>query len=190
MILRHVVTINSKYLVQYNHVKLIFRAAAGQNEDIPIDNDNQFPPDADDAVFDGSADGSINMFSGSVDTTPAPLLEDVLPGIDNDATATEAQEDQMCPKSCSCHFEGATENFVVDCSGIGFTEFPLPLDPKTTSLNIKNNKITEIPKDIATLTNLKVLNADNNAIMDLALGVSITNVQGTFFIKEEKLKLI
>lgn len=187
MILRHLVTINSKYLVQYNHVKLIFRAAAGQNEDIPIENDNQFPPD--DAVIEGSGDITMIKLSESVDTTPIPILEEVLPEIDNEETTTQAQEDQTCPESCSCHFEGGTENFVVDCSGNGLTAFPLPLDPKTTSLNIQNNNITEIPKDIATLTNLKVLNADNNAIKDLALGVSVTNVHSNLFIKEEKLKL-
>lgn len=185
MILRHLVTINSKYLVQYNHVKLIFRAAAGQNEDIPIESDNQFPPDADDAVIEGS--GYVAKFSESVDTTPIPILEEVLSEIKNEETTTQAQEDQMCPKSCSCHFEGGTENFVVDCSGSGLTEFPLPLDPKTTSLNIQNNKIAAIPKDIATLTNLKVLNADNNTIMDLALGVSSAN-HSIFFMKEERFK--
>lgn len=172
MILRHLVSINSKYLVQYNHVKLIFRVAAGQK--IPIDITNKFPPDE---VFEGSGDETINVHSAIVDTTPVPLLQKVIPDIENEETTTQSQEED-CPKSCSCHIEG--ENFVVDCSGNGLTEFPLPLSPKTTSLNIKNNKITEIPKGIATLTNLKVLNADNNTIMDLALGVSIIIVQYTF----------
>lgn len=167
MILRHLVAINSKY----NHVKLIFRAAAGQNENIPIESDNQFPPDG--APIEGSGDDTINVLSGIVDISQVPL-EEVLPEIKNEETTTQSQQNE-CPKSCSCHIEG--ENFVVDCSGNGLTEFPLPLDPKTTSLNIQNNKITEIPKNIATLTNLKVLNADSNEIMDLALGVSITNVQ-------------
>lgn len=186
MILRHLATINNKYLVQYNHVKLIFRVAAGQNEDIPIENDNQFPPDTDGAVIEGSGDETVTVLSGIVDI-PVPLMEEVLPGNENGETTTIAQEDQTCPKSCLCHFEGATENFVVDCSGNGLTEFPLPLDSKVTSLNIQNNKITEIPKDIATLTNLKVLNADNNAIMDLALGVSIHNVPNIFLITEDSL---
>lgn len=174
MILRHLVTINSKYLAQYNHVKLIFRAAAGQNEDSPFETDNQFPPNGDGALMEGSGDDTINKLSESVDATLVPQLEEVLE-IKNEETTTQAQEDESCPKSCSCLFEGSTEDFVVDCSGNGLTEIPLPLDPRTTSLNIKNNKIAEIPKDIATLTKLKVLNADNNTIMDLALGVSITS---------------
>lgn len=181
MILRHFVTINSRYLVHYNHVKLIFRAgtAAGQSEDIPIENDNQFPPDDQshaDAIIEGSGDDTVDEPPASVALSPAPLLEEVQFGTENEETTTQAQEDQSCPKSCSCHFEGGTEKFVVDCAGNGLTEFPLHIDPKTTTLNIQNNKITEIPKDIAKLTNLEVLNADNNLIMDLALGVSITYV--------------
>lgn len=165
-------------------MKLIFRAAAGQSEDIPIENDNQFPPDVDGAVIEGSGGGAINMLSASIDTTPAAPLEEVLPEIETETTTTQAQEDEQCPKSCSCYSQGATFN--VNCAGNGLTEFPLPLNPKTTSLNIENNIIPEIPKDIATLTNLKELNADNNAIMDLALGVStsISNIHSIFSIKD------
>lgn len=163
-------------------MKLIFRVGivAGQSEEIPIENDNYFPPNADqshaDTLTEGSGDGTVDEPPLSGDTSLAPLLQEVQAGIENGETTTQSQEDQSCPQSCSCHFEGGTDNFIVDCAGTGLTEFPLNIDPKTTTLNIQNNKITEIPKDVAALPNLKVLNADNNVIMDLALGVSITYV--------------
>lgn len=85
-------------------------------------------------------------------------------------------EATSCPKPCVCHIEGDSSNFFVDCSGYELTEFPSPIDTKTTTLNIQNNKLTDIPKEVSALKNLKVLNANDNSIMDLALGV-----RGKFF---------
>lgn len=81
-------------------------------------------------------------------------------------------EDTSCPQPCVCHIEGDSSDFVVDCSGYGLTEFPSPIDIKTTTLNIQNNKLTEMPKEVSALKNLKFLNANDNSIMELASGVS------------------
>lgn len=155
-----------------------FGAAAGQSDDIPIEHDNQFPPeghlDTDDAFIEGSGDGTIEEPLHANESTPTPQLEEVQSEVLNEELAPITDTDSACPNQCLCHVEGGTDNFVVDCSGYDLTEFPSPLDLKTTTLNIQNNKLTEIPKTVSELKNLKVLNVENNLIRDLAPGVSVT----------------
>ncbi|KOB79519.1 Variable lymphocyte receptor C, partial [Operophtera brumata] len=152
--------------------------AAAQSDDefnIPVENDNQYPPDnhaeSDGSIIEGSGLGAIEE-PVDVTTQPnVPLVQDVqLQMAEEDEHIAPEPEDTSCPKPCVCHIEGDSSNFVVDCSGYELTEFPSPIDTKTTTLNIQNNKLTEIPKEVSALKNLKVLNANDNSIMDLALG--------------------
>ncbi|KAG6452820.1 hypothetical protein O3G_MSEX007792 [Manduca sexta] len=157
---------------------ILFASATGQNEDelhIPVENDNQFPPDnhseLDGNTIEGSGAGAIDL-PDEVTTLPAvPLIEDVqVTSLNEDEQATTVKGDFICPNPCTCNTEGGSNNFVVDCSGSGLKEFPTPLDSKTTTLNVQNNMIEHIPKEVSALKNLKVLNAKNNSIMELALG--------------------
>ncbi|XP_049873225.1 uncharacterized protein LOC126371870 [Pectinophora gossypiella] len=150
-------------------------AVTGQSDDIPIENDNQFPPENPADVIEGSGGGTIDEppvpseTTSATETTLAPLLEEVQPtNLLSEVVTTS--EDQSCPKPCVCHYEGESDDFVVDCSGYDLTEFPSPIDPKTTVLNLQKNKLTTLPKEVSSLKILKVLNAENNSIMDLALG--------------------
>ncbi|XP_014367191.2 uncharacterized protein LOC106717788 [Papilio machaon] len=166
---------------------LAANVAAAQNGElhIPLESDNQFPPEEHaetvDSPIEGSGDGVV---SEPADTTTEihliPKIEDVKSPVllDNETESSTSESSisptpetvDACPKPCVCNIEGATNNFIVDCSGYGLTEFPKLLDPKTTTLNLQNNKLTEIPKEISALKNLKVLNANNNQIMELAPG--------------------
>lgn len=154
-----------------------------------METDNNFPPDKVDSsnVIEGSGAGALEEpvdvtstteFSGPppLEEVQLPISDDILP------TAGETEEDSSCPKPCVCHVEGESNDFVVDCSGYGLVEFPASIDSKTTTLNIQNNKITEIPKDISALKNLQVFNAESNSIMDLASGVSMCLLFLSFFI--------
>ncbi|XP_041979646.1 uncharacterized protein LOC121733450 [Aricia agestis] len=157
-------------------------AVNAQNEDealqIPIETNNQFPPDQleSEGLIEGSGAGG-GIEEPKIDITsevvPPPELENIVPeATENTETTTTADNasEIPCPKPCVCSIEGDTNNFAVDCSGYDLTEFPSPIDSRTTTLKLHNNKLTEIPKDISSLKNLKVLNAENNSIMDLALG--------------------
>ncbi|CAH0398295.1 unnamed protein product [Chilo suppressalis] len=152
---------------------IAFRTTTTQNEDdlqIPVENDNQFPPDNLPDVIEGSGEGVIE--EPATGTTPTPPIEHIESRIlleENDEAPSQGEGD-VCPNPCVCRIEGTTNDFVIDCSGYGLTEFPSPLNEKATILNIQNNKITEIPKSISTLKNLKVLKASDNAIMDLVPG--------------------
>lgn len=162
------------------------RLAAAQSPDelhIPVENDNQFPPDNNveggETIIEGSGAGDPIVedpddVAVTTEHSPPPPLEDVqLLVSDNiEPTANETGH-TLCPKPCVCHVEGEDNSFVVDCSGYGLQEFPTPIDSKATTLNIQNNKLTEIPKEVSLLKNLKVLNANNNSIFDLVSGVSI-----------------
>lgn len=152
-----------------------------QNEDelhIPVENDNQFPPDNHpdpDVLAEGSGAGVIHepLETTTKSDSPPPLLEDVQLSstfINNEPVTSTSEH--ACPTSCVCNIEGDSDHYVVDCSGADLTELPKPLDPKTTKLNLQNNKLTEIPKDISALKDLQILNVNNNEIMDIMAGVS------------------
>lgn len=160
-------------------INYIYSNVASQNPDelhIPVENDNQFPPDnhfeLDGSVLEGSGGGTIEGPVVATTLPSAPLIEDVQLTSLTDNVQPAANSDTICPTPCVCHIEGDSNNFIVDCSGYDLTEFPHPLDPKTTTLNLQNNKLIEIPKEVSSLKNLKVLNANNNSIMDLVPGVS------------------
>lgn len=137
-----------------------------QNEDdlpIPVENDNQFPPDN-----QAEPDFASSAIQESEEPVPLEEIEptnQLLTKVD-----TLTTDETSCPDKCLCNFEA--DDFITDCSGQQLTEFPSVLDPKTTKLKIQNNKLTEIPKQISSLTKLKYLNASNNSIMDLTSGVS------------------
>lgn len=163
-------------------MKNFFRigSAAAQSEDelqIPVENDNQFPPDKNSDVIEGSGFGVIEDPEESVvkptEAAPPPPIEHFEPKtfLDELGAGPTPEGDDLCPKPCVCRIEG--DDFIVDCSGYDLTVFPAPINDKTTVLNLQNNKLTEIPKEISALKNLKVLNANDNSITDLALGVSI-----------------
>lgn len=175
--MRHLATIKL-YIGNSTKSHAIFRCVAAQSEDdfnIPFENDNQYPPDnhsESDVVIEGSGQGDILDITTTQSSVP---LEDVKLSLaaDNIPLEPEAEpEDTSCPKPCVCHIEGDSGDFVVDCSGYELTELPSPIDIKTTILNIKNNKLTEIPKEVSALKNLKVLTVNDNSIMELAPGVS------------------
>ncbi|KAI8436870.1 hypothetical protein MSG28_010322 [Choristoneura fumiferana] len=147
--------------------------AATQSTDelqIPVENDNQFPPEnhAESDVIDGSGEGIVDT---TTDISPPPELEamEAIKHLTAEVNITP-EEEIPCPKTCVCNVQGESNLFTVDCSGYGLTEFPYPIDEKTSTLNLKDNKLTEIPKSISTLKNLKVLNAENNLIMELSPG--------------------
>ncbi|KPI95593.1 PREDICTED: uncharacterized protein LOC106115859 [Papilio xuthus] len=166
---------------------LAAEVAAAQNGElhIPLESDNQFPPEEHaetvDIPIEGSGDGVVSEPADTTtETLLIPKIEDVKsPVLSDNETESSTFESSIsptsetadaCPKPCVCNIEGATNNFIVDCSGYGLTEFPKVIDPRTTTLNLQNNKLTEIPKEISALKNLKVLNANNNQIMELAPG--------------------
>ncbi|CAG9786800.1 unnamed protein product [Diatraea saccharalis] len=154
--------------------------ATAQNEDdlqIPVENDNQFPPDNHSDVIEGSGEGVID--EPQTETTEAPPIEHIesrLLSEDDEETpvtgvnAPVTGDDDVCPKPCVCRVEGTTNDFVIDCSGYGLTEFPSPLNEKATILNIQKNKIVEIPNSISMLKNLKILKASDNEIMTIVPG--------------------
>ncbi|XP_063825644.1 uncharacterized protein LOC135075206 [Ostrinia nubilalis] len=166
------------------HLCLLLLALVGvcfvtaQSEDelqIPVENDNQFPPDNHSDVIEGSGDGVIEEPDQSVgQTTEAvpPPIEHIEPKtfLDELGAAAPSEGEDLCPQPCVCHVEGSSTDFIVDCSGYELTEFPTPISEKTTILNVQKNKLTEIPKSISTLKNLKVLNANDNSIMSVDSG--------------------
>lgn len=177
---------NVSIILKFNYINnKIFRAvtATPQNVDdltIPVEADNQFPPDhSEPDRIEGSGNGAVEepIVDSTTESKAVPVLESV-EGLrtsvneSNDSGTVSNSSQLPCPKPCVCNTEGDTTNYIVDCSGYGLTDFPSPIDPKTTTLKLHNNKLTEIPKTISELKSLKVLNANNNLIMDLALGVS------------------
>lgn len=168
----------------------ISRIALAQNDDelhFPVENDNQFPPDkhpeSDGSIIEGSGadiDEPLEEATESdaqglteTETPAAPLLEDAQLTALTDNVSTAAAEEHSCPEPCVCNIEGDSYKYIVDCSGYELTELPKPLDPKTTELKLQNNKLTEIPKEISGLKNLKVLDVNDNEIMKIVSGVSI-----------------
>ncbi|KAJ8731290.1 hypothetical protein PYW07_004454 [Mythimna separata] len=171
------VTMTSKHL--FVLLLALFAIALAQNEDdlhIPVENDNQFPPEkqpkSDGNVIEGSGAGAIDEPQEVATETeaPAPMLEDVQSKSSIDNVSIAAAEEHSCPKPCVCNIEGDPNKYIVDCSGYELTELPKPLDPKTTELNLQNNKLTEIPKEISDLKDLKILNAENNEIKEIVPG--------------------
>ncbi|CAH2096109.1 unnamed protein product [Euphydryas editha] len=172
-----------------------------QNEDelhIPIETDNQFPPDHSESegIIEGSGNGAVDepIVDSTTESRATPILESieglqtsVNEGLDSGTVSNSTQ--LPCPKPCVCNTEGDTANYIVDCSGYGLTEFPSPIDPRTTTLKLHNNKLTEIPKSISELKSLKVLNASNNLIMDLALG-SVSELPELVILKLSNNRLI
>lgn len=180
-ILRHL-TINSIKSHVITALISISRIALGQNNDelqIPVENDNQFPPDnhpeSDGSVIEGSGAGVLDEpleVATETEAPAAPLVEDVQLTALMDNISTVAPDEHACPKPCVCNIEGDSNKYIVDCSGYKLTELPQPLDPKTTELKLQNNKLTEIPKEISDLKDLKILNVENNEIMKIVSGVS------------------
>lgn len=175
-------------LVYYMDVKLIYRTISAQNDDelhIPEENDNQFPP-----VIHTELDLNPKEGSGAeepIETTSLhadlpPLLEDVQLSsaiLNNESVPTT--DKFVCPTKCICNIEGDSDAYVVDCSDAELTELPQPLDVKTSILNLENNKLTTIPKEISELKNLKILNVNQNQIMDIAPGVSFIQLYTAFY---------
>lgn len=165
----------------HEYPKTFYRSALGQTQDelhIPMENDNQFPPEnhseSDGTIIEGSGQGAIEEPTETTTQPAVPLIEDVqLTAVveDNRENISESG-DSSCPKPCVCSIEGNTDDYVVDCSGYGLTQYPAPIDEKTTKLNLQKNKLTEIPKEVSALKKLKELNVNDNLIMDLASGVS------------------
>ncbi|XP_053609993.1 uncharacterized protein LOC128674981 [Plodia interpunctella] len=187
-------TMEAKHLCLLLLAFVPFTTVRGQNGDdlpIPMENDNQFPPEqqaapSDGDMLEGSGIGAIpppeTEDKPSSTTTEQPPIEDILSGtsqllIEQDSADNKDNPDSQlsCPEKCLCNVEG--DDFTTDCSGAELTIFPETIDLKTTKLKLQNNKLTEIPKEISTLTNLKVLNASGNLIQDLALG-SISTLSG------------
>ncbi|XP_047990979.1 uncharacterized protein LOC125230041 [Leguminivora glycinivorella] len=170
-------------------VLVSFGAVVAQNEDElpnPLENDNQFPPEnhvEGDDVVEGSGDGTVYTTTDS-----SPVLEAIQPtnALVEEASSTPGN-DIPCPERCSCMTEA--DAFTVDCAGFDLTEFPSPIDEKTTVLKLRNNKLTEIPKSISSLKNLKVLDADNNSIMELKSG-SISELPNLTVLKLANNRLI
>ncbi|CAK1551149.1 unnamed protein product [Leptosia nina] len=128
---------------------------------------------------------SLLRFGGKVDEqideANDPVMEEkqvsteenklsIPPVIEDEKHEENSTPEIPCPKSCLCSIEGHENNLVVNCAGSSLTEFPSPLDSRTSTLNLNNNKLTEIPNDISALKNLKVLNANDNSIMELSPG--------------------
>ncbi|CAF4934429.1 unnamed protein product [Pieris macdunnoughi] len=111
-----------------------------------------------------SSSGRVNLENNeSLSHTNPPI-------IDEEKQEENSSQEIPCPKPCLCSIEGEENNLVVNCAGYSLTEFPSPIDTRTTTLNLNNNKLTEIPRDISSLKNLKILNANDNSIMELAAG--------------------
>ncbi|CAG4971669.1 unnamed protein product [Colias eurytheme] len=156
---------------------LIQGIVSGQDGDVTeIPSEGDIQPlletkNVDDAI-EGSGDPSIDDNIEITTQEAIPKLEHIMPldVNENEQDTNNSSSPLPCPKPCVCSIEGDKNKFVVDCSGYSLTEFPWPLDSRITTLNLNNNKLTEIPKEISTLKELEVLNADDNAIMELAAG--------------------
>lgn len=157
----------------------LFATSVAQSDDelhIPVENDNQFPPENHSELefLEGSGAGTIEEpLQSTTDGTeaPVPLLEDVQLSstlVNNETETTD--EEHACPTACVCNIEGDSDKYVVDCSNAELTQLPTPLDSKITEINLHNNKLTEIPQAISELKKLKILNVNNNEIMDIKPG--------------------
>ncbi|XP_046966151.1 adenylate cyclase-like [Vanessa cardui] len=162
-----------KYICILLVLSLTVNTVFSQNED-----ELSLPPDHTEleGFIEGSGDGVVDepVIVTTTEPTAPPKLESVegMRILDEESVpkADSNNNSLPCPKPCVCNTEGDTDNFIVDCSGYGLTEFPSPIDSRTTTLKLHNNKLTEIPKTISELKSLKVLNANNNLIMELAPG--------------------
>ncbi|XP_013198280.2 uncharacterized protein LOC106141169 [Amyelois transitella] len=194
-----------KHLCLLSLALIALTTVRGQNgDDIPMENDNQFPPEQqaapnDGDVLEGSGSGPIEQTDTtdkpSSTTTEQPQIEDMFDPSNkllNEPDIIDKQDkgdigQLSCPEKCSCNAEG--EDFTTECSGLELSELPTGIDNKTTKLKLQNNKLTEIPKEISSLINLKFLNASNNLIQDLALG-SISTLSGLRVLDLQKNRLL
>nr|XP_022340062.1 slit homolog 2 protein-like isoform X3 [Crassostrea virginica] len=68
-----------------------------------------------------------------------------------------------CPKTCSC------SNGVVDCRGVGLTEFPSVFPDDVTEIRLEQNHIVIVPpRAFADLRKLRRINLSNNKITEIA----------------------
>ena len=73
----------------------------------------------------------------------------------------------QCPLECKCmHSADRTVNYV-NCSNCYLTRIPTNLPHSTTHLNLNNNQISNLDKNLADLTKLKSLSIANNRLESL-----------------------
>lgn len=111
-------------------------------------------------------------FDDVTETINRAALENAEPTAD----PAPAGDELLCPDTCTCSAEGVGDSYgyTVNCANKDLLEFPSNLDVTTTALYLQNNQITELPKSLSHLKSLRVLNIDNNSIMDINPGVSKT----------------
>lgn len=121
-----------------------------------------------------TSDDQVTTIEGSETMTESPnaVGDFSIPMNAEEQATTASSLEFACPESCVCITEGDSSDYIVDCSDRALRDLPGPIDPKTTTLKIQNNVLTIIPKEISQLKNLKVLNASDNLIFELDLGVS------------------
>lgn len=122
--------------------------------------------------FSGSGDGGIDTLSEASTSSPdyTPVLEEV-----ESKSALAAMDSAKACDICTCSEEGHGDTYTktVDCSNKGLHEVPVGIDEDVTKLNLQHNHLEAIPKSIAVLKKLKILNANDNSIKQLEFGVSI-----------------
>lgn len=70
----------------------------------------------------------------------------------------------QCPLECSCkHSFDLTKNYV-NCSDRYFNRIPSNISPSTTHLNLQNNQIKNLEKNLTSLTKLQYLSLANNRL--------------------------
>lgn len=73
----------------------------------------------------------------------------------------------QCPLECTCkHSFDRTKNYV-NCSNRYLTKIPSNLPYSTTHLNLDNNQLKRLDKNLTTLTKLKYLSLANNRLQSL-----------------------
>ncbi|XP_065078883.1 insulin-like growth factor-binding protein complex acid labile subunit [Ochlerotatus camptorhynchus] len=74
---------------------------------------------------------------------------------------------EFCPSECHCHHDHDSNDFYVDCSGLGLTELPHFPDTNVQILDLSENLFTFIPPDLSQFSNLRYLDMSSNLISSL-----------------------
>ncbi|XP_015205363.2 slit homolog 3 protein isoform X1 [Lepisosteus oculatus] len=92
-----------------------------------------------------------------------PIQDVALPDFTCDGSEeSSCQPLPRCPESCTC------SDTVVRCSNRGLRSLPKGIPKDTTELYLEGNLLTTVPKELASLKHLSLIDLSNNSISSLA----------------------